>query len=77
MNVTYHLIFISIIIWLSYVVYAAWFKDWAKRHYEMEFKIPGPKSLPGYIRTYRAMVVLSLLGMIALYILILAGVLGD
>jgi len=77
MNYIYHLIFIPIIIWLAYVVYAAWFKDWAKKHYEMGFRIPGPTSLPGYILTYRVIVVLSLLCIIILYILILVRLGGD
>jgi hypothetical protein len=67
-----HLVFIPLIILVSWVVYGAWFKDWAKRHHEIGF-MPGPKNLRAYIWTFRGLTVLVLIMMITFYVLILTG----
>ncbi len=67
MQTSVHLILIPILI-LLIVVYGAFFKDWAKRNYEIGF-IPGPKDLRTYIWTFRGLTLFALLLLITLYIL--------
>ncbi len=62
-----HVILIAILISLI-VVYGAFFKDWAKKIYDIGF-IPGPKNLRAYIWTYRGLTLFASLLVITLYIL--------
>lgn len=68
-----HLVFIPLILLALVGIYGIWFKDWAKRNYEIGF-IPGPKSLQAYIWTLRGLTIFGLLLIITIYILILKGI---
>jgi hypothetical protein len=67
-----HLVFIPLIILSLWVVYGAWFRGWAKKHYEIGF-MPGPSNLRAYIWTFRGLTVVGLIMMITFYVLALMG----
>ena len=69
-----HFFFIISITFMSYIVYAAYFKDLAYRHYELGFRIPGLKNVSSYILVYRILVAAFLIMLITLYILTISGV---
>ena len=69
-----HFIFIPLIVLMLWMVYGAFFRNWAKKHYESGFR-PGPKDLHAYTREYQVEVILALLFVIIIYVLIITGVL--
>ncbi len=75
MNSIWHFIFITVIIVLIYATYAAWFKDLAKRQWEYRaFWLFMPEDLKSFTQVFKVMVVVTLLSAIAVYILIITGV---
>jgi hypothetical protein len=69
-----HIFFILFIILISWGVYEAFFKDLAKRQYEMGF-MPGPKNFRAYTWALRELLIALLLLLITFYILFIAGIL--
>ena len=67
-----HVILIFLIIISIYSVYGTWFKDWARKHYEIGY-IPGPKSLNTYKIMLKVYTLLVLLGVITMYVLFVTG----
>jgi hypothetical protein len=72
-----HIFFIACILFLSYIVYATWFKDLATRQWEHNRKwIPFmPEDLRSFTQIFKAMVVIIWLFVVIFYILILLGIL--
>jgi hypothetical protein len=75
MNSMFQVIIITIIVILIYAVYAAWFKDLGKKHWEQ-----GGRYLPfmpddqhTYVIVFRVLVTLTLLCFIMYYIFSLTG----
>ena len=76
MDIIFHLVMIPIIIWFSYLVYAAFFTDLAERNWEKKyFMLILPEDLPSYVRLFKALVVFMLLSIITIYVLAITGVL--
>jgi hypothetical protein len=74
-----HFITIPLIIFLSYIVYATYFKDWAKKHWESGGKWAPfmPEDERSFIRVFKVVVIITLIFIITLYILILTGAIGK
>jgi hypothetical protein len=73
----WHCMVIGIIIFLLYLALASFFTDLPKKLWEYGVWINFgmlPKDLPSYIKAYRRLVVTLLLSMIAVYVLIITGV---
>lgn len=70
---------IIIMILATYLVYTAWFKDGAKKHYEKTrgtfLAILGPKSLGPYVKFYRIIVTTIWLITVALFLIYLMVIL--
>jgi hypothetical protein len=81
MMILYHSIFILLIGFTGYAVYASWFKDSARKDFEKRKQrfslIPlWPKSLAGYTLLYRGMLIVALAAALFLYISALIVVYG-
>jgi hypothetical protein len=71
MNIYIHGLLIPILLFIL-VAYGIFFKDWAKKNYEIGF-IPGPRNLRAYIWTMRVSVILMLAFLIFIYTQALIG----
>lgn len=74
-----HAIGIPFIIFLSYIVYATYFKNFAEKHWESGGKwAPDmPDDLPSFTRVFKVIIIITLVLAVTLYILILTGAIGK
>jgi hypothetical protein len=72
MIILFHFLFLILIAYLAFVVYKAWFKDWAQRHYnavDRYFPIfTRYQKKHFYLTTYKISVATAFVVIIALYI---------